>query len=94
VTVVRDVLRHHSTAIWALLMAATCLSAFLGSEDGASPAASRSGSVAILAIAFLKVRLVGLHFMELRQAPSALRLLFEGYVAVVCTLVVGFYLAT
>ena len=31
----------------------------------------------------LKVRLIGLHFMDLRVAPTPLRLLFEGYVLAV-----------
>ncbi len=33
--------------------------------------------------AMLKVRLIGLHFMDLRVAPTPLRLLFEGYVLAV-----------
>ena len=42
-------------------------------------------------VAFIKVRLVGLHFMELRSAPLALRTLFEAYVVVVFTVVIVMY---
>jgi hypothetical protein len=48
--------------------------------------------VVILLIAFIKVRLVGLYFMELRGAPTVLRGLFEAYCAIVCTVVVLVFL--
>jgi Prokaryotic Cytochrome C oxidase subunit IV len=44
--------------------------------------------VLIIGIALFKVRLVGLHFMDIRTAPRTLRLIFDGYVlAVFATLV-------
>jgi hypothetical protein len=43
-------------------------------------------------VAFIKVRFVGLYFMELRDAPHVLRGLFEGYCLVVCAMILGFYL--
>ncbi|MFZ0715811.1 cytochrome C oxidase subunit IV family protein [Mycobacterium sp.] len=50
-------------------------------------------SVIILLIAFIKVRLVGMYFMELREAPNVLRGLFEAYCVIVCSLLLGvFYL--
>jgi Prokaryotic Cytochrome C oxidase subunit IV len=49
-------------------------------------------SVVILLIAFIKVRLVGLYFMELRGAPTLLRGLFEAYCAIECTVVIGVFL--
>jgi hypothetical protein len=49
-------------------------------------------SVLILLIAFMKVRLVGLYFMELREAPVALRGLFQGYCIVVSAAVLGTFL--
>lgn len=75
--------------IWVLLMAATAASLLLGAEDLVQSA--KLASVLVLVIAFVKVRLVGLYFMELRDAPVALRLLFEVYCAVVgVTLIVMF----
>lgn len=68
--------------IWLLLVFATSGSWILGSE---------SQGTALMLVAFIKVRLVGLHFMELRSAPLALRTLFEAYVVVVFTVVIVMY---
>ncbi len=57
------------TIVWAALVAATCVSWSVGA--------------AALAIAFVKVRYIGLEFMELRGADAVLRGLFEAYVLVV-----------
>jgi len=43
----------------------------------------------VVLVAFIKVRFIGLYFMELREAPVALRLVFEGYCAVVCAVVIS-----
>lgn len=69
--------------IWALLVAATVGSWTVGAGHG----------VALLVVAFVKVRLVGLYFMELRSAPVPLRILFEGWVVVTCSLLIGLYLS-
>ncbi|WP_294009930.1 cytochrome C oxidase subunit IV family protein [Streptomyces sp.] len=45
-----------------------------------------------MAIALIKVRLVGLHFMELRNAPAALRGAFEAYVAATGATLLALYL--
>lgn len=64
--------------VWAVLIVATVASWILGAEEGVAP--NSAVTLAVLAIAFLKVRLVGLHFMELREAPIALRAIFELWV--------------
>lgn len=69
--------------VWMFLVGATVLTAVLGLEQHGG---STAVGLALLVIAFVKVRLVALHFMEVRDAPLALRLLVEGYVVV--TLVV------
>ena len=69
--------------IWALLVAATLGSWTLGGGHG----------VALIAVAFVKVRLVGLYFMELRAAPVALRVAFEGWVVAAAGILVGLYLS-
>ena len=84
--------RHRTTAIWLVLVLATCFSGLLGAETRES--ASAFATSVLILVAFIKVRLVGLEFMELRSAPLALRLMFEFYVAVVFTVVIGMYLAT
>jgi hypothetical protein len=82
-------LRSRITAVWSLLIAATLLSACVGTGHGDRTLAT----LAVIAIAFVKLRCVGLYFMELRHAPLPLRVVFEGYVAVVCGVVVALYLA-
>jgi Prokaryotic Cytochrome C oxidase subunit IV len=79
VTVLAPLLRTRTSAVWLLLTVATVLSWALGTHHGFA--------IAILVIAFVKIRFVGLYFMELRGAPPALRAVFETYcVAVVLTL--------
>jgi hypothetical protein len=46
----------------------------------------------VLAIAAIKIRLVGLDFMELRGAPMPLRLAFECYCLGLWLLLSGLYL--
>jgi cytochrome c oxidase subunit IV len=48
--------------------------------------------VVVLGIASIKVRLVGLDFMELRSAPIPLRAAFEGYCFGLWALLSGLYL--
>ncbi|CCW10226.1 hypothetical protein EBESD8_7540 [Rhodococcus aetherivorans] len=50
------------------------------------------GMVLIMVVAFVKVRLIGLYFMELRVAPTLLRSAFEIYCSVACAVLIGFYL--
>ena len=83
-------LRTPATAIWMVLIVATMTSLALGTEHGIN--SHNLASTAILLIAFIKVRLVGLYFMELRDAPTVLRSLFEAYCVIVCTLVTAVFL--
>ena len=82
-------LRSRITAVWSLLICATLLSSWVGTDHGDRTLAT----LAVIAIAFVKLRCVGLYFMELRHAPPALRVVFEAYAAVVCGEVIGLYLA-
>jgi len=83
-------LRTPATAVWVVLIVATAATWTLGTNHGFGN--HTLASVVILLIAFIKVRLVGLYFMELRDAPAALRGLFEGYCVVACTIVIGVFL--
>jgi caa(3)-type oxidase subunit IV len=83
-------LRTPATAVWVLLIAATTVSWALGIQHGLHD--HQLSSVIILLIAFVKVRLVGVYFMELREAPNVLRWLFEAYCVVVCALLVGVFI--
>lgn len=68
-------LRNRAGASWLFLVAATVLSWAVGAEHGTGSTVA----VLVLGIAAIKVRLVGLDFMELRHAPIALRAAFEAY---------------
>ena len=83
-------LRAPATVVWIMLVLATMISWALGTERGIGNQSFTS--VLILLIAFIKVRLVGLYFMELREAPFKLRGLFEAYCIVVCTLLIGVFI--
>ena len=78
-------------AVWAVLVAATIVSWAVGGGHGAG--GHEAATVAVLAVAFVKVHLVGLYFMELRSAPVPLRLLFEGWVVVTGSVLIGLYLS-
>ncbi|CPW26434.1 Uncharacterised protein [Mycobacteroides abscessus] len=69
------------TSVWALLLILTFGSFLVGLEQSAAVASA--AAVVVIAIAMLKVRLIGIHFMDLREAPRALRWAFESYVLVV-----------
>jgi caa(3)-type oxidase subunit IV len=87
---VTALLRAPATAVWLILILATVVSWTLGTDHGFHN--HTLASVTILLIAFIKVRLVGLYFMELRDAPTVLRGLFETYCVIVCTVVVSVFL--
>jgi hypothetical protein len=71
------------TLVWILLLALTFGSFTIGIEQGSGFAAQ--AALIIIGIALFKVRLIGLHFMDLRTAIVPLRMMFEGYVIAVFT---------
>lgn len=81
--------RNAVTWVWLALMAATLLSWALGVR---APVGEQAlATAAVMVIAFVKVRFVGLYFMELRHAPSWLRLAFEAWVVIACAAVLALY---
>ena len=85
-------LRTPATLVWAILVAATALSWALGTGYALPNHDHTTSSVLILVVAFVKVRFVGLYFMELKDAPLPLRGVFEAYCLIVCGLIVGMFL--
>jgi Prokaryotic Cytochrome C oxidase subunit IV len=79
------------SAAWGVLAVLTVVSWAMGTAQGNGAGHVLAG-VAILTVAVFKVRIVGLHFMELRDAPWALRSVFEGYCVVLLTLLCVMYL--
>jgi len=88
---VNTLLRTPASVVWLVLVAATAFSWVLGTEHGFGSDAQQLASVAVLAVAFVKIRFIGLYFMELRESPVVLRGLFEGYCAAVGALVIGMF---
>jgi hypothetical protein len=84
---VKGLLLTRTTLIWALLIAATLASWWLG--HGIVASAAPVAGPAILSIAFIKVRFVVLEFMEVRAAPVWLRLALQGWMAMCCASLMG-----
>ena len=84
---------HPAVLAWALLMLATAVSWWLGSDHGLVGDAAGLAVAIIAVVAFVKVYLVGMYFMELRHAPRVLRLAFNAWVVLTCLLVTGLYIA-
>jgi caa(3)-type oxidase subunit IV len=82
-------LRNTFTVVWAVLVLATVVSWFFGNDHGIDD--HSVVTTLVLVIAFVKARLVGMHFMELRFAPPALRIAFEVWCVASCLLLLGFY---
>lgn len=80
--------RSRAGVSWFVLIGATLLSYALGAEHGVGSTVV----VAVFGIAAIKVRLIGLDFMELRRAPIPLRLVFESYCLVLWGALSGLYL--
>ena len=78
------------TLIWVILLAATGVSWGVGAAFGGS--GIRWAGAAIIAVAFVKVRLVILEFMEVRRAPWAMRLAGEVWILSLCATLVTLFL--
>ncbi|WP_354701658.1 hypothetical protein DSM112329_01984 [Paraconexibacter sp. AEG42_29] len=84
-----------AVVVFAALAVATLVSWWLGIDEGGAPGEGASvGTAAVIVIAFVKVRLVGRHFMELRDAPAVMRIVLDAYVVVVCAALIAIYVAT
>ncbi len=82
-----NALKNPANRAWIVLIIATGITWYLG-EVGA---AGTSAIVTMLLIAFVKGRLVILDFMELREAPRLWRILLEGWMIVVGSLILIAY---
>jgi hypothetical protein len=76
--------------VWCLLIAATVLSWEMGHGFGFRNI--QHTGMAIIVIAFIKVRYVILDFMEIRSAPLFIRLIFEAWIVIVCSTLLMLYL--
>src|SRR5262249_35550853 len=87
---VTPLLKNSTTVVWFILIGATLTSWWLGTNHGVNN--EDVAGVLILLVAFIKVRFVGLYFMELRDAPIPLRIIFETWCFVVSTTVIVMFL--
>jgi Prokaryotic Cytochrome C oxidase subunit IV len=83
-------LNHRISVLWLVLILATALSWEFGHGLGFGDH-THYGTVAVILIAFVKVRYVFLDFMELRTAPVALRLIFEAWAVLVGGAIIMLY---
>jgi len=83
-----DLVGARALASWLVLIGATICSLALGSHHSAGAGVV----VVVLGIAVIKMRLVGLDFMELRGAPVLLRSSFEIYCLLLWLALSGLYL--
>jgi len=73
-------------AVWVILFAATCFSSWFGDAYvEAITINSQITTYGLIFIAFFKVRLVIIHFMELRAMPIVIRVVGELWVVGVCS---------
>lgn len=77
------------TVVWAVLVLATVATFVVGAEHLIE--SRKIATALVIGIAAVKVRLVGIHFMELREAPLALRLVFEAYCALLFVVLTVLY---
>ena len=82
-----NLLKNPAHRAWVVLIIATGITWYLG-EVGA---AGTMAIIAMLVIAFIKGRLVILDFMELREAPLMWRVLLEGWLILVSSLILLAY---
>lgn len=83
--------RTKASAAWLTLTVLTAFSWALGTEHGFA-GHHVSASLVILAVAVFKIRLIGLYFMELRDAPLVLRTIFESYCGILLVVLATMYL--
>lgn len=85
------VLRERVTRVWLGLMLLTVITTWGLSKDVFTPAVAVAG---IFLIAAVKVRFVMLDFMELRNAPTSVRVAFQIWIVAVTALILGFWFLT
>ncbi|MGE5697191.1 MAG: cytochrome C oxidase subunit IV family protein [Candidatus Sericytochromatia bacterium] len=81
-----------ATYAWIILSAITILSWWLAPAHGAPAGPSVVVTAVVIALAFIKGRMVIRYFMEVRTAPRWLKLATDGWLAVLWAAVFVIYL--
>jgi len=79
--------------VWAILVADTIASWWLGHSTGAAFHIDQVITVGVLLVAAVKARLVILYFMEVRSAPRWLKWTCDGWLTLLFLALFGFYWA-
>ncbi|CDO89128.1 hypothetical protein AWC29_11670 [Mycobacterium triplex] len=81
------------TYVWIVLSAVTIVTWVLGhAEEGYGRGATTAVAMVVLAIAFIKVRLIIRQFMEVRSGPRWLRVFCDVWIVVLAGTIVATYL--
>lgn len=78
--------------VWALLTVVT-IASWQTARDGGEVHLNATVTVVVLSIAALKTQLVIWHFMEVRHAPTWLKVTMNGWLLALFGLLFGFYFA-
>lgn len=84
-------IRNPLTIVWAVLTAITIVSWLTARDGGAEHVVNATVTVVVVLIAAVKTQLVIWHFMEVRHAPSWLKLTTGGWLIGLFALLLGFY---
>lgn len=80
--------RNRLALLWIIMIAATSASFLSSNEIRIGPAPA---TMLVMALAYLKSRLLMMHFMELSTAPLAWRVFFEAWLVGVVAAILLFY---
>lgn len=86
-TTMRGLIPVRVLTVWGILVVLSVLGPVLGVEGSGIIWAE----IALLTFAVVKVRFVGLDFMELRHAPVPMRWAIEAYCVILWILIVGLF---
>jgi caa(3)-type oxidase subunit IV len=89
---VKTLVQTKASLAWLILVALTLAQWTIGTLSGVVGAQHVWASLVIFVVAVFKARLVGLYFMELREAPLVLRGVFEMYCVVLLAVLSVMYL--
>lgn len=90
-----QLLKHTAVYAWLALVGLTGLAWWLSLDLATiEQEAVQLTTTGLLVLAFFKVRLVIMHFMEVATAPLVLRLIFEAWLLIVCCVLLGIYWLT
>jgi hypothetical protein len=81
-----------TTYVWAILSAITLMSLWLGPPSAGHVVASVPITIAVLAMALIKARLIIQYFMEVRAAPTWLRVATDVWLVVLWGAILAIYL--